>query len=376
MQIKVNGKFYDFFNNGTISTNLDAVASTFAFSAKYDPTNPVHKVLFKPLSYLKVEFFEGDRLLSTGTITNHSFNSHAAPELVVLSGYSLPGVLEDCQIPFASFPVLSNSDGVEVVSLESNNLTLKEITNKLIKPFGVKLIVYDSVTAECNQIIEKTVASAEETVKDYICKIANQKNVVVSHDIHGNLIMFRPTLTAKASLSLNLENTLTMSLVVDGQSIHSDLTCIRQPSKGNGDNPFAKDATGGGGTNPDDPNTGDDNKLKISTMDTVKNPLVGTFRPLVDVLSSGTFFDTKRAAQNKRAAELKNIKLSFSLNYWPVVSVGDIVEVINPELFINSITRMVLESTVISETPTEKTMTGILVLPETFNSNPPKNIFS
>lgn len=379
MQIKVNGKFYEYFNDASIATSLDAVASTFAFSGKYDPTNEVHRYLFKPLSYHKVEFFDETRLgernkglLSTGTVTNHSFNSAAAPNLTVLAGYSLPGVVEDCQIPFALYKKVGDTE-IQTVSLESIGLTLEQIIRKILKPFGLNVIVYDSVKKEAAQVIPKSVCSVEQTIKDYICKLANQKNVVVSHDIFGNLILFRPDIKAAPKLFLNQENTLTMSLNIDGQNIHSHITTVRQPTKNtDNSNPYA--STNNAKSLSGDSDTAD-KTLKISSMDTVTNPLVGTFRPMIDILSSGTFYDTHRAAQNKRAAELKNIKIPFTLNYWPTVSVGDVIEVQNPEIFINNKVKMILESSVISENAESKTMSGVLVMPETFTGETPVNIF-
>lgn len=373
MQIKVNGKFYNYFNDVSISTNLDAVASTFAFRGLYDPTNPTHRELFKPLSYAKVEFFDGEQLLSTGRITNWAPDSTSITNLYALAGYSLPGVLEDCNIPFVQYPTVSGGDGIQVVSLESHGLSLEQIIRKLIKPFGLNFIVYDSVAKECAQIIPKAVGRPEEKIKDYICKIANQKNIVISHDIHGNLIAFRPDAKAAPRLSLNPQNTLSMQPVIDGQGMHSHITCIRQPTKGDGSDPFSATNEGesfdGGGDSTD-------KKLKVSSMDTVLNPLVGVFRPLVDVLSSGTFYDTHRAALNRRSAELKNIKVNFSLDHWEKVSVGDIVEIVDSEIFLDNKVRMVLESTVISESADRKTMTGTLVMPETFTGDTPVNIFA
>lgn len=362
MKAKVNGLYFLYFNEVRIDTTLDTVASTFTFLARYVPDIPGHKELFRPLSYAKIEFFdENDRLLSTGTITHWVFNSTPDPNLVQLSGYSLPGVLDDCQIPYSLYP------------LESNNRTLKQITERLLVPFGLKLIVYDIVAKECSQAITKTVAKPDETIKDYICSVANQKNVVVSHDIHGNLIMFRPDIKALPKLTLDSQNTLTMELNVDGTRLHSDITTLRQPSRGDDTDAFGtvkfKDK------NFDNFNVDQGQTFKISSINTVKNPLVKTFRPFVDKLTKLSFYDTNRAALNMRAAELKNIKIDFSLDYWAAISIGDVIEVINPELFINNKVKMVLESTTIQQSSASKTMSGTVVLLESFTGDEPQNIF-
>ncbi len=362
MKAKVNGKYFLYFNEVIISTTLDTIASTFSFFAFYDATIPGHNELFRPLSYAKIEFFDdNDRLLSTGTIVHWNFKSDSGPSLVQLSGYSLPGVLEDCQIPYRLYP------------LESNNRTLAQIAARLISPFNFNNIVYDSVKNEANQTIAKTIAKIDESIKDYLCKVANQKNVVLSHDIHGNLIMFRPDIHSAPKLSLNDQNTVSMELDVDGTKIHSDITTIRQPSRGdNPANQFENENDLNNISNPDAPKG---KVFKIESISTVKNPLVKAYRPYVDRLTKLSFYDTQRAALNMRAAELKNIRVNFELDHWPVVSVGDIIEVYNPELFIVNKVKMVLETTIIQESSKSKTMKGTLVLLETFTGDEPQNIF-
>jgi prophage tail gpP-like protein len=361
VQIKVNGKLFNYFNNVVISTTLDTIASTFTFTGDMNAADADSVALFKPLTYAKVEFFDDNgKLLSTGTIVHWSFKSSSEPHLVQLSGYSLPGVLDDCQIPYSLYP------------LQTDNLTLEQIVTRLIKPFGLNVIVYPSAQAECGQIITKTVAKVDETIKDYICKVANQKNVVVSHDIHGNLILFRPSGDVPPKLLLTGQNTETMDLEIDGTKIHSQITTLRQPSRGNGKNDFTDETDLDNVTNPDSPGG---KVFKISSIDTVYNPLVTAFRPYVHRLSKLSFYDTKRASLNMRGAELKGIRVNFSLDHWEPISVGDVIQVLNPEIFINKTANMILESTIIQESGERQTMTGTLVLVETFNGDDPQNIF-
>jgi len=363
MKVKVNGVYFLYFNEVVISSTLDTVASTFSILARWDPDVPGHNELFTPLSYASVVFYsDEDKLIATMTAVRWTVKATAEPGLWQISGYSKPGVLDDCQIPYNMYP------------LESNKKSLKQITERLLAPFGLKLVVYAIVEKECNQIIEKTVAKPEETIKNYICSIANQKNVVVSHDIYGNLIMFRPDVKSKPKLKLTPENTITMELDVDGTDIHSHITTLRQQSRG--DNP--DEAFGNININVksfDDFDQDRGQTFKVSSTDTVRNPLVKVFRPTVDKLTRLSFYDTNRAALNMRGVELKNIRIDFTLNRWEPISIGDIIEVTNPLLNINNTVKMVLESTTINESGESKTMSGALVLLETFTGDEPQNIF-
>jgi len=371
MIVKINGQQYKYFNDCSIQTTLASVASTFAFSGTFDINNPVHKKLFKPLQYYRVQFFDEDRantpnggLLSTGTVVSHKFASKAAPQNVMLSGYSISGILEDCQLPPSAYP------------LEFTNQSLGQIGTKICKLLGINLIVYDIVKKECAQIIPRTVIKPDETLKNFLSKVAFQKNVIISHDIYGNIIMFKPDVKAAAKLSLNQTNCDSMELEINGQELHSDITCIRQPDVGEvGDNPFQNNYD----NLPSFESFGSSRKrksFKIGTIDNTPDLLIGLFRPRVEVLTKGTFYNTLTASQNLMAAELQAIKVTFTLPYWPPVSIGDIVEIINPEIYINTLTRMVIESTNISENNEKKVFIGTLVLPETFTGEQPKNIFS
>lgn len=347
MKIKINGKYWNYFNDFTLSDQLDTCAATFAFTFKYDPNNPDHDEISLPLGFQKLEVFDdAGNLFFTGTILNHKFNSEAAPELVMVSGGSLGIVLEDCTIPYAAYP------------LESIGRTLKDITLRLLRYFNLQLVVDKSVTNECNQKFAKSVAKPKGTVKEYLSKLAAQKNVVLSHGINGEIIYFRPDLNAPSIGLYTKENTLSMPFDINGQGMHSDITIIRQASKATGNIADADAKQGGAGAH-----------------DSVKNNLVKGFRPVVDLLSSGSGKDTGRGAKNTMAAELKNIKLSFALNRWDNIKPGDVLEIQNDEVRLPNPTRFIVEATSMGQRATEQSMSVTCVLPETFTGGQPKNIF-
>ncbi len=360
MKIKIAGQYFEHFNDVSIDTSLDSVASTFSFTAHFDPANEVHKNLFKPLSYHRIEFLnDNGKPISTGTITTHSFTSKSAPELVQLSGYSLGGVLEDCNIPFDLYP------------LESNNRTLKQIAERLLKYFGLTLVVYPEVEKECNQIIKKSVAEPEESIKDYLTKVAAQKKVILSHDVYGNVIMFRPKVNSPVKYVYSPENCESISLSVDGQGMHSSITTLRQPSKpkkGSTDllsddyDPLAESDTGS-------------KKKVLLPVDTVINRMITVKRPKVDKLSSGDETDTLKGAEASIANELKSISISFEVPRWDPISIGDVIVLVDPSQFIYKPLRLMVYSTVINEVADKRSMSVVCVLPETFTGEMPKPLF-
>lgn len=337
MKIKINDKTFFFFNKFAVQQNLDSVASSFSFVARFNPNNPDHKVLFKPLSYPKIEVFkDDDTLLLSGNIINHDFNSLGSPELVKLSGYSFGGVLEDCNIPYSSYP------------LESLNRSLKDITEKLLQLFDLNLIIDVSVVNDVGLIYKKTVAQPTETIKSYLSKLAAQRNVVMTHDIHGNIIYYRPNNSTQPKLFFNKRNTIKMSFSVKGQGMYSEISVLRQPSKDN---------------------------ESLTPVDTAKNVLVTKFRPGVKTLSSGTDTDTSKAADNALALQLQNLQLNISLPRWEDLQPGDFVEVENDEIYLYKRTKFIIKSLTLNQDEKSETMSLTLVLPESYIGGQFKNIF-
>lgn len=335
MKIKINGNYINFFDEVAIQLSLDSVASGFSFVGRYNPENPLHQKVFKPLSFAEVEIYHENQLRLTGTLVNHSFNSEVRPDLWQLSGYSKPGILEDVNIPYDLYP------------LESLNRNLKDITERLLKPFNIGLKIDPSVMREATTNFEKSVAGPSETIKSYLAKIAAQRNIVLSHDFKGNLLFTRPDTQASPKLRLNTNNTIKMSLGCKGQSLHSEVCIIRQPSdEGN-----------------------------ISPVDTVNNPVIKNFRPVVKLLTSGTDTDTKKAAENQLAAELKNIIFKVSVNKLLDLVPGDMVEVKNEELFLFDYKKLMVSSIKMNENSSKQITELDLVVPEAFSGQTPKNIF-
>ena len=337
MKIKINGREYSFFDDISISYKLDSVASAFSFKARFNPDNEFHKAIFKPLSYHKVEIFDNNNNLQlTGVSLITSLGSDSSRELQVISGYSKAGVLEDCSIPASSYP------------LEKLDVSLSDVVERLLSDFDLKFSVDSTATNDMNLIYKKTVASPSESVKSFISKLAAQRNIIISHDEKGDLVFFKPNFSAKPKLFLNQENTVKMSLAANGQSMHSELSVIRQPDK---------------------------NNTSVSTVDTINNPMVGTKRTIVKVLSSGEATATKNAAENLLAAELKGITIKTVLRRLEDVKIGDIVEVQNKEIFLYNRARLVISEVNIKETSNTEEMSLSLVIPESFTGQSPKNIF-
>ena len=337
MKVKINGKIYNFFNNIAIDYNLDSVASVFSFSALFNPDNLAHKTIFKPLSYNLVQIYSNDNiLLLTGTLINTALGSNYKRELQQLSGYSKSGILEDITIPYSSYP------------LEKNDVNLEDLVKGLISDFNLDYVIEESALNDSKIEYKKTVAEPSETIKNYIAKLSAQRNIILSHNAEGNLVFSKPSFTDKPKMLFNTSNSLKMTLNVSGQSIHSEISVIRQPNK---------------------------NNSSLSGVDTIVNSLVGLNRPTVKILTSGTETETKKAAENLLAQELKAITFTIISNKIYDLKCGDLVEVINPEVYLYNRAKLVISSISVRENENSEEMTLTLLMPESFTGENPKNIF-
>ena len=351
MKVEINGKDIVFFNAGSISLKLDSIASSFGFQARFNPENDLHKELFKPLQFQLARIYNSNgKLLLTGFVLNHSFTSNKDVNLVSISGYSISGILEDVTIPPSLYP------------LENTSLSLKQIAQKLCSAYGIGLIVGsnagnvnvvaadvdpDSET-ESNIVYKKTVASPTDTVKGYLSKLTSQRNILLSHDAKGNVVLFKPNDNAMPKYFFNKENTLEMTSSYQGQGLHSEINVIRQPSEENSG---------------------------VTTVDAVINPLIGLYRPTTKLLSSGEDTDVSKAANNELASELNSIGVTVKLKgIFDTLFPGDIVNIHNHEIYSFAYSRYMVSEINLNFDETSETTDLKLVLPETYTGKIPKNI--
>lgn len=353
MEFVIDGRSISYFNTGSISLKLDSIASTFEFSAYFKPQEQEFQELFKPLQYKDVQIYNSKKkLIFTGTILNHRFRTDKGKDLVIVSGYSKCGILEDVCVPPSSYP------------LESTNKSLKDIATQLCGLFGIKVLVsdqaksiseslitkktqtvkeksdFESIKAKSNSVFGRTSGKPTESIRDYLAKLASQKNIVLSHNENGDVLLFQPSYDQKPRYFFTRGNSVTMSVDYNGQALHSHIYIIRQPS--------------------------DDNE-GVSTEDVAKNTLVGKYRPTAKIMSSGADTQTKDAAKNELGAELKAIALSVELQgLFDEIYPGEIVNVHNHHIYAYAYTRWMVDTITLNFDAKSDTTTLNLVVPETF----------
>lgn len=346
MILKINDRIrnrkVEFFNKFELDMKYDSIASSFGFDFYYDPENPEHVELACIGHYhLATIEHEGELLLS-GFILSEQFTDSSTKSLTKFTGYSYPGVLEDCQIPTSLYP------------LQSDGLTLKQIVDKLIAPFGLTYVIDSSVSSRMNEVFIKTTANEKQSVKGYLSELASQKNIVISHNEKGQIVFTEAK--TKRNPVINFDGGIpfdTMSLTFNGQPMHSHITVIREAGKDGG-------------------NAGES---------TIRNPYVPfVYRPKTIIQSSGDDIDTSKAARTALSDELKSLKLTITVDRWDIngkiIKPNNIINVKNKNLYLFNDSKWFIESVKLTGDNQKKTAVLTCVLPEVYNLDTVKYLFS
>jgi len=342
--IKVGNRQVDFFTKGSIELKYAHIGSTFKLSGVFDKDNAFQRRLFKPLSYEEITIFSvrGERLI-TGVVLNHAFKSEPREEIVTIFGYSKTGVLQDSQIPLSVYP------------LEYNGLTLRQIATKLCDPFGIKVIV-ENDQGISDEVIDEVTADPEQTVSKFIVQIASQRNLVITHNEFGNLLITRAQTNVPSIATYREEvPATTIRLSVVGANMHSEITAMKEI-----------------GIESDN-----------ASESEVTNTLVQSFRPKIRLQNVGNDNTVDNVARNIRANELKSIRLIISSDRWEwlndksleTIRPNNIVDVISADNYLAKRTQFFVESVQLDFDSTKETSILNCVLPQVYNNEDPKDIF-
>jgi prophage tail gpP-like protein len=338
---RIRNRRVDFFNNFQLNLRYDSIGSAFSFGFYFNPENIEHKEL-ACIGHYHIATIEhdGEKLL-TGYILSENFSGEATKKLVSFSGYSLPGVLEDCEIPPSLYP------------LQSDGLSLREIALKLLAPFDLKMVIDPAVLSKMNSNYAKTTAKETENIKTYLTQLAAQKNIIISHNENGDVLFTEAKANQKPIFHFedNIPG-VSYSLNFSGQAMHSHITVMKQAS-----------STGG--------NAGEH---------TIENPYVPfVYRPKVMTQSSGDDVSIEEAARNALSAELKNLTLTITIDRWKLNGVlikpNNIITVKNPEIYLYNRTKFFIEEVTYTGDNTKETAVLKCVLPEVYNNQTPQYLF-
>lgn len=306
-----------------------AIASSFQFNGL---ANFLPDILSFPV--VTIENDEGDTLI-TGRAITQGLADGTKTKLMSVSGYSLPGILEDC--PVFKYP------------LQFDNMSLREIVESVLAPFGIDFLASDNVYADFNTKYKKQTATPTHSAKSFLNTLASQKNILMSHNSDGQLLFTRidiNSLSPVAKFEVKGTEYTNIALTASGQQMHSVIRVVRQADK-------------------DTANSGEYE---------IMNPYVDVYRPTVQELRSGTIYDVEAAARAELAKELRGIKIV--IDTLTFVSPGNIIQVKSEKLEIYKLTNFFVEQTSINGNEKGEKYTLTCSLIDVYTTGDVINIFS
>ena len=180
--VKINGSRFRFWDSVNITRSIDTI-STIEFGAPFDADSREFRDTFRPFSYQPLEVTIGGELLFTGTMVAVSPTLDNTKKTISASGYSLPGVLNDCTPPASAFP------------LEFNNQGIRDIATTLVSPFGVGVSFAEGV--EQGPVFERVACEPGKKVFSFLTELAKQRNLVISSTVRGELLFLQSADTGK-----------------------------------------------------------------------------------------------------------------------------------------------------------------------------------
>lgn len=167
----IDGRRFRFWSDMRITRSLDAM-DLVEFNAPFEADAPGFRETFRPFSYKPLDVTVGGVPLFTGTLVGIMPDLANDQKTIGVSGYSRPGVLNDCTAPASAYPI------------EFNGLDLKAIAAALCEPFGVAVVF----TGPVGSAFGRAAVEPGATVLSFLSDLARQRGLVVSSTPTGELL--------------------------------------------------------------------------------------------------------------------------------------------------------------------------------------------
>lgn len=172
--ILIEGKRFRFWDKVRITRSIDTM-DTVEFGAPFDSGLPDFREAFRPFSFKPMTITVGEAPLFTGTMVAVNPVIENSQKIIAVSGYSLPGVLNDCTSPASAFP------------LEFDNQGLREIATTLAAPFGISVVFQ----ADQGAVFERVASEPGKKVLAFLTELAKQRNLIISSSPRGELVFLQ-----------------------------------------------------------------------------------------------------------------------------------------------------------------------------------------
>ncbi len=202
-----------------ITLELDSFASV-TFTSPWEPERRAMRETFRPFSFKPLDVLIGGERLFTGTLVGVAPTVEPDSRTLQASGYSLPGVLVDAMEPASAFP------------LELSGLTLRQIAEKLVEPWGLSV----QMEAPDGAPFRRVAINPDQRVYSFLVDLAQQRGLVISDTAEGGVrfLQSSPGGEPVAWLREGEQPLLNVSPSFDPQSYFSEITGLAKTRVGRG----------------------------------------------------------------------------------------------------------------------------------------------
>lgn len=371
-------------NNFVYNKKFNAFGSTFSFDFLFDPKNREHAEmicvthLHEAILYYTTNTDpnylpkETEKEL-TGYMMRTNLRDPGTKQFVKLSGFSKPAIFGQSDIP-------------PDVPTEFDGVSLKTIIERIIPRFKIKLIIKKddrllnsrankvfvqedpADDAEDDEKIGKTASEPTQNIASYLSGLARQRNIVISHDANGDLVIARPNTKSKPILTFDFTDSsgdyrkipgVEAELDFNGQGLHTHIV-VKQEA--------------------DD----EEDSNAVETSEPLRNPLVAgdIYIPKTHTLPSGDEFSVNEAAKYELGKEIReNIILSIKTDKITIgdklIGTNESINVRHPELFLYTLERWFIQSIDFREDSSGESaiLNNVLPFGYDFDYNSLKNVF-
>ena len=168
ISVVINGVRFTGWTDVSFTRVMDSFGS-FQLNSVWEPDNKAVRELFKPFQYQNVAIFEGAELLFNGTMMPPIPSQSPTGRTINASGYSLPGVINDCNAPVSALP------------LESDEQNLQQVAQSLLEPFGIP-VEFDG---DAGGSFQREAIKPADKIFQYLINLAQQRQLIITDTPDG-----------------------------------------------------------------------------------------------------------------------------------------------------------------------------------------------
>lgn len=178
VSLYVDGETFVYWETITISRAIDSI-SKMVFTSPFDPDNRAFRRVFRPDGFKSVVVTIGGKRIFTGVMVPQPPTSDPSGSQITVDAFSIPGVLEQCSAPESVWPI------------EFRRHNLREITDRILKPFGVQYMF----ESDPGPAFKKVKMQPTSTIFAFLTPLAQQRGYVISDDSDGFMVYRQSTST-------------------------------------------------------------------------------------------------------------------------------------------------------------------------------------